>query len=354
MGIKWNWGWEIDAVKEKYQDAGWSYTITDTASGSTNFSDSSQPLIGYGGGAKCLRLGSSGSNLITTPTGTISANNGWIICDWKAGDGVTGTNPTSTSIFSLMSGTSELIGCSVDSNKFQLRISGSQNAETTLTWQADRWYRIGTKFDINGPIWGAELYINSVQALSGTTSSAGPRTANSIRWTSTASGSSGDISHYFDHTFLYDSIADSGNTALFIQGLRPDGDVATGSWVRSDTGTSTNIFQVLTGSITSPTPTNWAALSGAVSSSLQVNMQNTTDINAGYSPSGIVSVHQIAFHRGDGDYTSATGSIFVSGTGWEYGNPATIDTDGTYVTVFSTASWTSSIISTSTASMKAK
>jgi len=46
MALVWSWGWEIDAAKEKYQDAGWSWTLGDTGGSSTNYADSAQPLIG--------------------------------------------------------------------------------------------------------------------------------------------------------------------------------------------------------------------------------------------------------------------------------------------------------------------
>lgn len=328
MALVWAWGWEIDAVKEKYQDAGWSWTLVDGNS-STNYADSAQPLIGYGGGSRCLRLGYNGQNVISSSADIVSVDNGWLVGYWKADSGATGTSPIETSILSLMSGTTEIIGCSVDDNKFQLRISGSEDSETSLTWSVSRWYRLGIKFDTRGSTWGAELYVNSVPLLSGTVGAAGSITGNQIIWESTAYSFSGDRSHFFDHTFVFDSISDSGNDALYIQGLRPNADNSDGDWKRSDNGTNIDLYEVLTGSIDEPTPTNWAALSGTATSEMVFDMENTSDINAGYLPASIKTVHQIAFHRGDGSYISASGSIdLVTGSG------VAIDSSGDFVTVF--------------------
>jgi len=350
MALVWSWGWEIDAAKEKYQDAGWNRTFGDAAS-STNYADSAQPLIGYGGGSRCLRLGYNGVNKLFSPADIVSVDNGWLVGYWKPGITANAAVPAQTPVLSLMSGTTEIIGCSVDDMKFQLRISGSEDSETSLLWSVGRWYRLGIKFDTRGSTWGAELYVNSVPLLSGTVAAAGSIIGNQIIWESTGYGS-GDRRHYFDHTFVFDSISDSGNDALYIQGLRPDADVTDGDWRRSDNDSQTNLYEVLTGSIDDPAPTNYAKLTGSATSSLVVGMQNTSVVDAGYLPTSVKSLHQIAFHRGDGSYISATGSInAISGT------PVVIDAEGDFCTVFATASsgvtpWNVASIDAASSSMK--
>jgi len=92
-------------------------------------------------------------------------------------------------------------------------------------------------------------------------------------------------------------------------------------------------YEVLTGSIDDPAPINYAKLTGSATSNLIVGMQNTSVVDAGYLPTSVKSLHQIAFHRGDGSYISATGSInAISGT------PVVIDSEGDFSTVFATAS----------------
>ncbi len=352
MALVWSWGWEIDAAKEKYQDAGWSWTLGDTSGSSTNYADSAQPLIGFGGGSRCLRLGYNAQNILSSSADIVSVDNGWLVGYWKADSGATSTSPIETSILSLVSGTTEIIGCSVDDNKFQLRISGSEDSETSFVWSVSRWYRLGIKFDTRGSTWGAELYVNSVPLLSGTVGAAGSIIGNQIIWESTAYSGGGDRGHFFDHTFVFDSISDSGNDALYIQGLRPDADVTDGDWRRSDNDSQTNLYEVLTGSIDDPTPINYAKLTGSVTSNLIVGMQNTVDVDPEYLPTSVKSLHQIAFHRGDGSYISATGSInAISGT------PVVIDAEGDFCTVFATASsgvtpWNVASIDAASSSMK--
>lgn len=365
MNLCWGWGWEIDAVKEKYQDADWTYTISDTT-GSTNFSDSAQPLIGYGGGDKCLRLGSQGDYIQTpgsyvwqegfppmTVLGDIAYGN--IQFYWKAGDGC---NLSSTgSIINLGVGTdgTSMLGVGIESNKFWISITGSNVVDSGYTWSTSSWYRIDLRWNVLGGGQGFDvgLYINSVLQSSGSNlndnskGGSGGLPIGNIRFISQASGSGGpgtDISHYFDHISLHQTFLEADNNvsgsaleALYIQGLRPNagGNGPASDWQRSDNDSQTDVWEVLTGSVTYPTPTNWAYSTG--SGYLNPGMQNTSDVNSGYLPNSIKGLHQISYTRGDGVYVAATSSIDVNGPP-HYEVQNSLDQDGSFAVVFTTGS----------------
>lgn len=107
-----------------------------------------------------------------------------------------------------------------------------------------------------------------------------------------------------DHLVIWDrtdAVADLA-TALanvYIQGLYPDGDSADGAWTRSDTGTNTDLYAVLTD------PSVASVDTSTDPDTLEITVQDKADVDALWSPT-VLAVQTTAQVLGGGGITTVT------------------------------------------------
>ena len=321
MALVWSWGWEINAPREKYNEAGWLQVGSDEIT--TNYSDSAQPLAGSGGGSICLRLEDDDSSL-TIPTNYFSITEGWITCYIKfvvppTGYGL-GNNKDIISIGDLGGEHISLrtflpAGGTYNEGSAQIKLIGTDGTESeTLLGdhQKNVWHRIAIQISsASGTSKIEKVYINGIQATSasipGSVSYTNP--INTITFHGCMYHRDEGI--HIDHIFIYDDETDDGDKELYIHGLNANAVITNTGWT-NETGAdvSSNLSELQT------TGDNSFLLCSDEINELSLQVPSPGSINLDPFQS-IQAINQITFNHGTGDLNRLETSILL-----DLGNPS--------------------------------
>jgi len=313
MALVWSWGWEINAPKEKYQEAGW---VCETPSRVySNYADSAQPLGGSGGGEKCLALGGNSSS-IKTPPGYFSIEKGWITFYIKFDSYSSGPVYDNKYLFSLSTSSESIFlrtnipawpgGYSSSATEIQLIGHDGELVETLAgSYSTDVWHRVAIKIvqDGNGTCHLENIYINGTQVDSGNLSSepmvaltSGP--IESIKFDGCHLSNGGKLA--IDHIFVYDDDTDDGDRELYIHGLKAYAATVDTGWTDEGGGAPSG-----------------ADLHEVGDSSYLQTTSASNELQITYAQDGIfeevMAVNQISYNQGSGNLNRLASHLVDSG-----------------------------------------
>jgi len=237
MALAWCWGWEMDISTAEFVTV--TGCSTDHATNvATNTALSMQPPGGVGGGSVCAGFYTTTGRWATMALPTAAqVDKGWVVFSYMGRGGDlfdTGEN----NILKVQDGSTTVIlvtanrGSPTSTATVKLYISGTLVGESSIKLACGSWAQIAVKFDASatGAAHTGSLYIDGVLAVA-SGDGGNPSAAYVIdEFSWYGAQESGDLA-YHDHTFIWNSLSDTPNTAThYIDGIRPNGDTVTTNW----------------------------------------------------------------------------------------------------------------------------
>ena len=313
MAVVWMCGFESGLPRSAYTASGWAGSMLQI------YPDSSvtmQPASGHGGGRYSLSSSAYQDNYWgvdgTQSTGWPAGYNEFVFHFAYYAPGQYGSYGAQRLFSCYPVGGAEVVQLqwtsdTSTSSTLSFYVNGSLEATSTSTFAVGSWRRF--VLAAKGSTGDYTVYVDGVAAITvvgGTTFATAPDS-----FYISPCGRNGGA-NYMDHLVLASSV--SSDLALllgdiYIQGLRPNGDDTDGSWVRSDNGTQTDIYQMIDDNGTSDyieTTTD--------PDTFKVAVEDRADINAAWAPAQVHAVQALHFASAAGAVTQAESKIEVAGT----------------------------------------
>jgi hypothetical protein len=301
MAIVWAWGWEVRAKIASYTNGAWASSGTADPDERTVFH---QHPGGYGGGDTALSL-TAGSWLRSAP-----------LFSAPSGGGVNSTvrvvqpfdGASAVPLLAVYdTGGLEVVGVyaadTAASTRLTVKHNGVTVGTTSAILQPNQWKRLAARWAIAGGTVTVTLWLDGVQVLSRSTAKTTADAVDSVRWGAPVTGAGAAV--YHDHTVVYGSSADAITAQTWVQGLRPNADDINGTWVPS--GAATN-WQALEDAADA------AFTATATASTVQVNLQNRTAVNAAWTSPAVLAVQVDVAAAGDGLLPTGTAGMALGGS----------------------------------------
>lgn len=301
MAIVWAWGWEVRAPLAFYTGTAWSSAGTADPNERTV---THQHPAGYGGGNTSLSLTADGW-LRTGPVLLVPSGGGVNTTVRAAQPFAAASTVPLLAVYDT--GGLEVAGVypadSGPSTRLIVRHNGVAVGTTSALVSTARWTRLALRWAYTAGSITCTLWIDGVQVLSRSVAKTTADAVDTVRWGAPMSGAGAAC--YHDHTVVWGSSADPVDRATWVQGLRPNADDINGTWVPSGA------------------PTNWQALEDAADaastattgpSTLQVNLQNRTAVNAAWTAPAVQAVQVNVAAAGDGGLPTGTAGMALGGS----------------------------------------
>ena len=326
MAIKWSWAFGAETALQLKNEMGWDMDSTDpnlmAPSQTFIYSYPGSPTTGPS--ARYSMRTDFDKNMIIPRSAW--SNEGWVTIALYGNTNAVHPNGRVIEVYG---------SDAADSIWFQIETSGlvSLYVDSTLVdtftpaGLGFNWNYWALRYTMSGSTWGATLFLNGVEILSGSKSGGGvqpePGPNGVIQFQAPYNAQD---ANYFGQIICYDSLSDAGEKDhLFVTRVNPTVDTSTaGTWLPS---VGSDDFAVLSASFDSSTETVNASAVGGNNVVVQADVTITTQI--GTTPNTVYGVTLHAWGSGSG--LNAFTGVSDANTLYDTGSHITPDTnDPTY------------------------
>jgi len=322
MAVKWSWAFGPETGAQLNNEMGWScdtfgYDVEPTQAHTYTYpgSPTTGPSARYS-------LRTDSNEWITIPNSAWSPE-GWVAFPYLKTTAGTSYSARLISIYGNTEANSIWADFKVD-DEIELWIDSVSQGSVSLSGMTNEWNYWALRYTMSGTTWGATLFLNGVEILSGSETGKAAETGGKISFSGPGSG---DRVNYYGQIICYDSLSEPSASAPFqyVTRINPTDDIATsGIWTPS---VGSDDYAVLSSSFDSSTHTvNTDASSGEF-----VTCRASIDIatQIGTSPGMISGITLHAWASGSG--LNGKAALSNNGSLFEYGDVITPDiNDPTY------------------------
>jgi hypothetical protein len=254
---------------------------------------------GYGGGDTALAVASGGYVEAPSVLSGLSGGGQLQSCihadsTWTAG----GT------LLALIDSNGDDIGelraaDSSDNTRIAVLHAGTTIDTTSIRLATEEWHRLTLRYQ-SGTLMTLSTYVDGTLVSTASATRVTTDEAVGIRW-----GGASGTTLYHDHSTAWTGTDESALRATWVQGLRPNGDNATGSFTPSTPGSLYPMLEFANDGNNCETTTD--------PDELQVNLENRADIDSGWDPI-VLGVQIQGAGRGHGTLDKASVTMELAGT----------------------------------------
>ena len=250
MAVKWSWAFGPETGAQLNNEMGWSCNTDPNVVGPTQTHTYTYPGSPTTGPSARYSLRSDSISSVQIPNDAWSPE-GWVAFPYYKTTIVTHSNGRLINVYGSLENNSIWVDFRVN-DEIELFIDGITQGSVLLSGMTNEWNYWALRYTMSGTTWGATLFLNGVEILSGSETGKNAETGGTISWSGPGNG---DRVNYYGQIICYDSLSDAGETDhLYVTRVNPTVDTATtGTWTPS---VGSDEFAVLSASYDSSTFTS--------------------------------------------------------------------------------------------------